>query len=634
MSDYDFQYSISQQQENDEKHTLVSNLIDRYDQEMQTDSDTISKQSNEISHLKNQIQELIGQLTQKNETITLLQNQILSMSKEMDDLKKQKKDVYDLYYQPLNESWIGQVEKSLSQETAFSRYFRGVSPKVQPLKQFSEKFRTKLSPYDQTFSPLSFDQSSKEKTISKSPKLPSLEKRLDPPYKKVSKFLPKHLTINTCLIGRQKYYDIDLHHEMPPHGDYLIIATHKGCLTCCYLEKTFREIKERANIKIARVELEKNQKFIDKYQINRFPAILYKHHLYHDIIDVDIITYFINFYRGESQIVFLKDLYHLEEFLNLRHVPSQIKIVGLFYDSAEYVDEIKQYYQLIKKHNYYKLQFAIITDSQSVKQFQQKYGTYSQLIISRFEKNLEFYDIHDKVSFLLLLDELRFQNTQEYFKSNKPIVLFVIDTVSNVTKTLSYLNQIELLAIKFYGILHFTWLDGSVNEEKLKMIGIEKFEGETIITFFDLSDQEKIIFSGNTYNITEVQLFFADYITLSRQGMFRKYQKIKMHYDSLAYHQPNTVLIYSPFNDKRAHKFKKQLKQIVSKFGNHINIKFINSTDHMIQYFYNITYMLDFNIEGALRKIQSINHNVSFPEHNLTIDESQLIDYFYENFQQ
>lgn len=77
--------------------------------------------------------------------------------------------------------------------------------------------------------------------------------------------------------------------------------------------------------------------------------------------------------------------------------------------------------------------------------------------------------------------------------------------------------------MKFYGILHFTWLDGSVNEEKLKMIGIDKFDGETIITFFDLSDQEKIIFSGNSYNITEVQLFFADYITLSRTAMFRKY---------------------------------------------------------------------------------------------------------------
>ena len=43
---------------------------------------------------------------------------------------------------------------------------------------------------------------------------------------------------------------------MPPHGDYLVIATHHGCLTCCYLEKKFREIKERANVKIARVELE------------------------------------------------------------------------------------------------------------------------------------------------------------------------------------------------------------------------------------------------------------------------------------------------------------------------------------------------------------------------------------------
>ena len=52
------------------------------------------------------------------------------------------------------------------------------------------------------------------------------------------------------------YYDLDLNHEMPPHVDYLVIATHHGCLTCCYLEKKFREIKERANVKIARVELE------------------------------------------------------------------------------------------------------------------------------------------------------------------------------------------------------------------------------------------------------------------------------------------------------------------------------------------------------------------------------------------
>lgn len=43
---------------------------------------------------------------------------------------------------------------------------------------------------------------------------------------------------------------------MPPHGDYLVIATHHGCLTCCYLEKKFREIKERTNVKIAKVELE------------------------------------------------------------------------------------------------------------------------------------------------------------------------------------------------------------------------------------------------------------------------------------------------------------------------------------------------------------------------------------------
>lgn len=45
-----------------------------------------------------------------------------------------------------------------------------------------------------------------------------------------------------------------------------------------------------------------------------------------------------------------------------------------------------------------------------------------------------------------------------------------------------------------YGRMHITWIDGSLNEDKLAMVGLEGFDGSPALAFFDLDAPTKLTF--------------------------------------------------------------------------------------------------------------------------------------------
>lgn len=74
---------------------------------------------------------------------------------------------------------------------------------------------------------------------------------------------------------------------------------------------------------------------------------------------------------------------------------------------------------------------------------------------------------------LKLIDEVNSESFKFYEEKQKPLLVFVIDSFVNIEVSKKILKMAEEVAKDFLGKVFFGWVDGNLNIERKKMLGIE-----------------------------------------------------------------------------------------------------------------------------------------------------------------
>lgn len=72
----------------------------------------------------------------------------------------------------------------------------------------------------------------------------------------------------------------------------------------------------------------------------------------------------------------------------------------------------------------------------------------------------------------------------------KPILVAVVDSILDVGTTKRLLSMLESLAKQFVHSLHITWVEGNLNPEKKKMLGISARAPLPQVAFFRIDDYQ------------------------------------------------------------------------------------------------------------------------------------------------
>ena len=72
-----------------------------------------------------------------------------------------------------------------------------------------------------------------------------------------------------------------------------------------------------------------------------------------------------------------------------------------------------------------------------------------------------------------LIDELNTESFRFYDEKQKPLLVFVIDSFVNIESSRKILRMAEEVAKDYIGKVLFAWVDGNLNNERKKLLGIE-----------------------------------------------------------------------------------------------------------------------------------------------------------------
>lgn len=210
----------------------------------------------------------------------------------------------------------------------------------------------------------------------------------------------------------------------------------------------------------------------------------------------------------------VKTLEQVEHFLNREEKDfdqnplNPLKIVGFFFDPEETVEDVREFeraaYLLLTRTEVY---FCMLTNQTEIKKAQKKYQndwfddyTLTSVIIQHYPGKFTVIDISELVlglkrlsdtinslnyelfSFfydffirkaLKLVDEINLETFKFYDEKQKPLLIFVIDSFVNVEASRKILRIAEEVAKDYIGKVFFGWVDGNLNSERKKMLGIE-----------------------------------------------------------------------------------------------------------------------------------------------------------------
>ncbi|CAK68462.1 unnamed protein product (macronuclear) [Paramecium tetraurelia] len=355
----------------------------------------------------------------------------------------------------------------------------------------------------------------------------------------------------------------------------LLLATHKACKACCIHEVIFKQLLQDLpkQVNFLRIELEDNVSFIEQYQIKRFPAIFLEtksgviYH-YNDLLHYETLLSFIHYYLNGLQFTQFHSLQEIESAINNQHNQQSlydIYIIGLFYDQVEYHDEIKHFTQQCKKLYNYRIKFGFLMQKSEIKNIYSKFNTYSHILISRFPNHYQFVDDLLAQPIVPLINELKFDNSKYYLGH----ALIVMDSIQD---NQNYLLKIQKIALQLPS-LRFAWIDGNLNEDRLQMLGIEKFDQEIKLTIFNLDSNANAIYNGDLHNLTTIFTFYKDFLSMDSKHFHQKYSFIKKEQNKspsqpyIQYNE-NTLIILIPQYDEHHTKIIKQLQQVNKKFHN------------------------------------------------------------------
>lgn len=72
-----------------------------------------------------------------------------------------------------------------------------------------------------------------------------------------------------------------------------------------------------------------------------------------------------------------------------------------------------------------------------------------------------------------LVDEINLDTFKFYDEKQKPLLILVIDSFVNLEASRQILRMAENVAKEYIGKVLFGWVDGNLNSERKKLLGIE-----------------------------------------------------------------------------------------------------------------------------------------------------------------
>lgn len=104
------------------------------------------------------------------------------------------------------------------------------------------------------------------------------------------------------------------------------------------------------------------------------------------------------------------------------------------------------------------------------------------------------------------------RNYNYYEELNKPMLVFVVDSITNWDQSLKLLRTVEEVAKDYIDYMRFVWVEGGLNPEKKKMLGISH-NVIPAMAFFRIDYSNKVSWPSewpiNQLTITE---FVEDYL--------------------------------------------------------------------------------------------------------------------------
>ncbi|KAL4497402.1 hypothetical protein ABPG72_011337 [Tetrahymena utriculariae] len=381
-----------------------------------------------------------------------------------------------------------------------------------------------------------------------------------------------YYSVGDVYLGDNNYTSIINNQEI------LLIASLKTCKSCCGQEVLFNQVKnsltksrEFQNVKIARIELTQNKNFQQQFkQIKRFPFVIYfdgkgNHHIYQELLDINRINRFLK--RIFNPLQKFNTFSKLDEYINTIEYDSDknsiesVKVIGLFYDEEEMIQEIQYFIEVSKDLlSRSELYFCIITNKKEIRAAKNKYQdkwfegvSLNSIIIQRSIGIYDIIDLSDIVvdmknlkaeiisKSLRLVDEFTLENYEYYqIDKKKQILVAVVDSILDVTQSKKVISILESLAKQFVHKLHITWVEGNLNPEKRKMLGIPIKVKLPQIAFFRIDYHTKVIFPSNLeINFQNLFEFINDYLMLPLMEVQKKY----MNYEQkIKYQKINSIL--------------------------------------------------------------------------------------------
>eukprot|EP00828_Plagiopyla_frontata_P041274 TRINITY_DN5823_c0_g1_i4.p1 TRINITY_DN5823_c0_g1~~TRINITY_DN5823_c0_g1_i4.p1 ORF type:complete len:482 (-),score=85.85 TRINITY_DN5823_c0_g1_i4:63-1508(-) len=356
-------------------------------------------------------------------------------------------------------------------------------------------------------------------------------------------------------------------------------------------------------MKVARYELNRGTEFAKEYQIKRFPYIVvFKNsepYYYNDIFDYSRIMRFLN--RIDKPIINLKNAESLDHFLNRPEQDYEgnkintVKIFGLFYDPEETEEDLKDFRIAAEFLAQYRQEvyFGLMQSQKEIKKVKEKYGdqffpdnyTLTVIVVQNYPGKYQIIDISElkrnRISDLIifkglrLAEEFTIQTWELYKAKKKPILVLLIDTISNWEASKKLLRTTEEIAKQYFEQIQICWVEGQLNPAKKQMLGITH-DNIPAMGFFRIDYQTKIAWPSEwPLDGLTIREFIDDYINMPIEYLIEKYERdVKKLKKSRIYaYLQNTIEL----NDKD---FKKQLD---SKPDKDILILFFNSRKHIEQ---------------------------------------------------
>jgi len=315
----------------------------------------------------------------------------------------------------------------------------------------------------------------------------------------------------------------------------LLALSADWCHSCCLYEnllhtlkiKSFKDdrVLKNMNIQLARMDLGKNQWFLQEYHLERLPFLIYFRfgHLYkfHQVLDHKRVINFIK--RLENPVEILQNEEGVSKFFNSTDYDDDdaiirtVKILGMFYDAEEMsqeVQELKRYAEDIDGS--FPIKFAILTNKTALKQLKaihsnEWFGDYSLSSIIIDNGQTRVYDLSQtrQESLKQILTMLTIPSLQEYTSLNHPIyektrlpmAIGIVDSLNDPVNFKGVLKMLENVALKFIDQIHFTWVDGIFNLNKKELLGIKHNKLPALAINMILDEQ------NNSYVFPENQLF-------------------------------------------------------------------------------------------------------------------------------